>query len=99
TRFSRDWSSDVCSSDLSLKNVRGTNLYSFWGDILTEALNEELSRQEEPLLINLASNEYFKAVKPKKLQGQLITPQFLDLKSGKRSEERRVGTEGRSQTS
>src|SRR5690606_35136189 len=67
----------------SLKNVRGTNLYSFWGDILTEALNEELSRQEEPLLINLASNEYFKAVNPKYLQGQVVLPQFLDLKSGK----------------
>jgi len=66
-----------------LNNERGANLYSFWGDKLTEALNEELARQEEPVLVNLASNEYFKAVKPKKLQGRLITPQFLDLKGGK----------------
>ncbi|WP_133406218.1 peroxide stress protein YaaA [Parashewanella tropica] len=64
-----------------LENERGTNLYQFWGDIITEQLNQELDDIE--LVVNLASNEYFKAVKPKLLKGDLITPEFKDCKSGK----------------
>lgn len=56
------------------------NLYQFWGDKLTNALNEIL--EEEKILINLASNEYFKAVNKKKLKGELITPTFKDAKNG-----------------
>lgn len=65
-----------------LKNTRGDNLYQFWGELITEALNEELVARESAVVINLASNEYFKAVKPKALQARLITPVFKDLKNG-----------------
>ncbi|RLV61437.1 peroxide stress protein YaaA [Parashewanella curva] len=64
-----------------LSNARGSNLYQFWGDIITEKLNQELT--DDDLVVNLASNEYFKAVKPKLLKGELITPEFKDFKSGK----------------
>ncbi|MBD1575330.1 MULTISPECIES: peroxide stress protein YaaA [Vibrio] len=65
-----------------LANERGTNLYQFWGDIITEAVNQALQAQGDDFLINLASNEYFKAVKPKKVTGQIITPVFKDCKNG-----------------
>ncbi len=66
-----------------LKNPRGENLYQFWGDRLTECLNSELKRHREPVLVNLASNEYFKAVKPKLLQGHLLNIAFKEEKNGK----------------
>ncbi len=65
-----------------LDNPRGKDLYQFWGNQITESLNRELERQASPVLVNLASNEYFKAVKPKALQGEIITPVFKDLKNG-----------------
>ncbi|PSV57006.1 peroxide stress protein YaaA [Photobacterium sp. GB-3] len=65
-----------------LANPRGTNLYQFWGDIITDKLNQALVEQGDDILINLASNEYFKSVKPKKLNAQLITPVFKDCKNG-----------------
>jgi len=68
---------------IKLENPAGQNLYSFWGDTLTDALNEALAAQGDDVLINLASDEYFKAVKPKKLNGQIIKPVFLDEKNGK----------------
>lgn len=61
-------------------NSRGENLYDFWGSDITEALNSALAAQGDDLLINLASNEYFKAVKPKLLNGNIITPQFKELR-------------------
>ncbi|KXF79645.1 peroxide stress protein YaaA [Enterovibrio coralii] len=65
-----------------LENGRGTNLYQFWGDIITNALNDALESQGDEVLVNLASNEYFKSVKPAKLKGQIITPVFKDRKNG-----------------
>ena len=65
-----------------LVNDRGTNLYQFWGDIITEELNKTIDEQAEEFVVNLASNEYFKAVKPKKLKANLITPVFKDRKNG-----------------
>ncbi|MDN3699546.1 peroxide stress protein YaaA [Vibrio cortegadensis] len=65
-----------------LANARGTNLYQFWGDLITDKLNQALEAQGDNVLINLASNEYFKAVKPKKLNGDVITPIFKDCKNG-----------------
>jgi uncharacterized protein len=56
------------------------NLYRFWGDRITEVLNEEL--KEDELFLNLASNEYFKAVNPKKLKVPIISPVFKDFKNG-----------------
>jgi len=61
-----------------LANERGKNLYKFWGSIITEKLNQALKEQEDNILINLASNEYFKAVKTKELDAEIITPQFKE---------------------
>ncbi|BDM63662.1 UPF0246 protein [Shewanella sp. NFH-SH190041] len=66
----------------SLANPRGKNLYMFWGDIITDAINDALAQQGDDILVNLASNEYFKAVKPSKIQGQIISPIFKDYKNG-----------------
>ncbi len=65
-----------------LDNDRGANLYQFWGDIITNELNQALAAQGDEILINLASNEYFKAVNKKSLKATLITPQFKDWKNG-----------------
>jgi len=65
-----------------LDNERGTNLYQFWGNIITEQLNENLKAQDTEYLVNLASNEYFKAVKEKALKATVITPIFKDQKNG-----------------
>ncbi|GAA5130264.1 peroxide stress protein YaaA [Thalassotalea piscium] len=65
-----------------LSNSRGDNLYQFWGDIITDKLNQALVDQGDNLLINLASNEYFKAVKKKNLKAEIITPAFKDWKNG-----------------
>ena len=64
------------------ENQRGKDLYAFWGDKLTSALNILLEKDDQ-VLVNLASNEYFKSIQKKNLQGQLITPQFKDCKNGK----------------
>lgn len=66
----------------ALKTRRGKNLYEFWGDSITESLNDELDAMKQPAVINLASNEYFKSVKPKQLSAPLITPVFKDEKNG-----------------
>jgi cytoplasmic iron level regulating protein YaaA (DUF328/UPF0246 family) len=66
-----------------LKNPRGDNLYQFWGDGITGSLNKALAKQQEPVLVNLASNEYFKSVKPKLLKGQLLNINFKETKNGK----------------
>jgi len=65
-----------------LENVRGNNLYQFWGNIITNELNNALTEQGDDILINLASNEYFKAVNKKSLKATIITPQFKDWKNG-----------------
>lgn len=68
---------------LKFTNSGGKNLYEFWGDALTESLNRQLKKSSTPLLLNLASNEYFKAVKSSALEADIITPVFKDLKAGK----------------
>lgn len=65
-----------------LQNERGKNLYEFWGDTITSAVNKQLKAQKDDILINLASNEYFKSVKPKQVEGRIITPQFKENKNG-----------------
>lgn len=64
----------------SLKTKQGKNLYEFWGTQITDSLNAELSEFDEPLVINLASNEYFKSVKKNLLVAPLIEPVFKDEK-------------------
>ena len=66
-----------------LKNPRGDNLYQFWGEQITNSLNKALKKQQQPVLVNLASNEYFKSVKPKLLQGELLNINFKETKNGK----------------
>ncbi|MFH8133325.1 peroxide stress protein YaaA [Pantoea osteomyelitidis] len=68
---------------IKLANPAGKDLYAFWADTITDALNAALAEQGDDVLINLASDEYFKSVKPKKLQGRLLKPVFLDEKNGK----------------
>lgn len=64
-------------------NARGDNLYQFWGGEITDAVNRQLKSLKSQVLLNLASNEYFKAVQPKSLNAEVITPVFKDLKNGK----------------
>ncbi|MDI9764984.1 peroxide stress protein YaaA [Pantoea dispersa] len=68
---------------IKLANPAGKDLYSFWGDLLTQKLNDALAEQGDDVLINLASDEYFKAIKPKQLNAELVKPMFLDEKNGK----------------
>jgi len=63
------------------ENKRGKDLYAFWGDSLTQEINRLLKNDDE-VLVNLASNEYFKSLRKKDLEGRLITPQFKDWKNG-----------------
>lgn len=66
----------------SLKNNKGASLYQFWGNKITEALNQELSTDKTPILVNLASNEYFKSIRTQQLHAQIISPVFMDFNNG-----------------
>lgn len=66
-----------------LENPRGHNLYTFWENRITQLLNADLQQQQEATLVNLASNEYFKAIKVKNLQGRLLNISFKETKDGK----------------
>jgi len=68
---------------IRLANPAGSDLYHFWGATLTQKLNEALAAQGDDLLVNLASEEYFNAVKINELAGRVIKPVFLDEKNGK----------------
>lgn len=63
-------------------NQKGKDLYAFWGDSITQAVNQRLAESGSETLVNLASNEYFKSVKKQSLNGRLITPIFKDWKNG-----------------
>ena len=65
-----------------VETEKGNTLYQFWGEQITEKLNEALAAQQDDILVNLASSEYFKSVKPAKLVGKIITPIFKDEKNG-----------------
>lgn len=66
----------------AFKNARGKDLYAFWGERVTDSLNKILEKQKKPLLLNLASEEYFKVLQPKKLDCPVIAPVFQDEKDG-----------------
>ena len=66
-----------------LKNDRGTNLYQFWGDQISELLREDMKAEKSKILVNLASDEYYKSVNEKVLDCEVIKPVFLDQKNGK----------------
>ncbi|MBD8705076.1 MULTISPECIES: peroxide stress protein YaaA [unclassified Pseudomonas] len=65
-----------------LANARGKDLYAFWGDRISEWLNEALKEQGDDVLLNLASNEYFSAVKRPALNARVIETEFRDQKNG-----------------
>ncbi|MFC5510216.1 peroxide stress protein YaaA [Massilia jejuensis] len=65
-----------------LETPGGKDLYAFWGDTITRALNAELAATRSAALINLASEEYFRSVKPGLLDAPVIAPVFQDWKNG-----------------
>ena len=65
-----------------LPNEHGKDLYAFWGESITQAANKALKAQGDDILVNLASNEYYKSIKPKLVKGRIITPQFKEKKNG-----------------
>jgi len=65
-----------------LKYRSKNNLYEFWGDIITISLQNAIDEQGDDILINLASNEYFKSINTKKLKARIVTPIFKDFKNG-----------------
>ena len=58
------------------------NLYQFWNTKITDYFNQRMEEENNKVLINLASNEYFKSIQVKKLKAPVITPEFKDLKNG-----------------
>lgn len=68
-----------------MPNPRGKDLYAFWGERITDALNAQLRRNKggARVIVNCASTEYFKSVRPKRLEGPVVTPVFEDWKGGR----------------
>jgi uncharacterized protein len=64
------------------ENSRGKNLYTFWGDKITQQLNKQLKKNKSQTLVNLASTEYFKSVDVSSLHANVVTPIFKDQKNG-----------------
>lgn len=65
-----------------LKVESYTNLYSFWGDVVVNDINKLMKKNKYEVLVNLASNEYFKVVNQKKLKAKVVTPIFKDFNHG-----------------
>ena len=68
---------------LKFGNSGGDNLYQFWGSEITDALNKQLGKSGSRVLVNLASNEYFKVLQKRDIDARIVTPVFKDLKGGK----------------
>ena len=66
-----------------LVNPKGKDLYSFWGNVITQAVQQAIDEQDDNVLINLASDEYYKSVKENQLKAKIVKPVFLDNKNGK----------------
>jgi uncharacterized protein len=66
----------------ALANPAGNNLYKFWGASISEHLNQQLANEKTPVVINLASNEYFKAVDRKALKARVVECVFEEYKAG-----------------
>jgi cytoplasmic iron level regulating protein YaaA (DUF328/UPF0246 family) len=67
----------------AFNNIRGKDLYAFWGSRVTDSLKKILEKQKKPALLNLASEEYFKVLQAKDLDCPVISPVFQDAKDGK----------------
>ncbi|MBM81086.1 MAG: peroxide stress protein YaaA [Planctomycetaceae bacterium] len=66
-----------------LENDRGNNLYEFWGEKITKALNADLKESKANTLVNLASDEYYKSINEAKVKARVVTPGFKELRNGK----------------
>jgi len=66
-----------------LDTAKAKDLYGFWGGTVTKKLNELLKERDEPVLVNLASEEYFKVVQPKAVKARIVAPVFEDYKNGR----------------
>lgn len=66
---------------IRLENPEGKNLYDFWGSDITKKINVQLGEINSDILLNLASNEYFKSVKKNEVNGDIVTPVFKDWKN------------------
>lgn len=66
-----------------LKYYKSENLYSFWNPEITKKINVAVAESDSSILLNLASNEYFKSIDKKKLKAAIVTPDFKELKNGK----------------
>jgi cytoplasmic iron level regulating protein YaaA (DUF328/UPF0246 family) len=66
-----------------LETDKGDNLYKFWGNKITDFIREEIENDGDKILINLASNEYFKYIKKKKLNADILNLNFKEYKNGK----------------
>ena len=66
----------------ALANPAGNNLYKFWGDAIAKHLNAQLAEEKAPTVVNLASNEYFKAVDRKALNARVVECVFEEYKNG-----------------
>lgn len=64
----------------TLKNERGSNLYQFWGDKITDLLNTDISKGKHKLVLNLASQEYAKAIQPKRVKVPVYSANFKEYK-------------------
>ena len=77
---------EICAYRLemgtSLANTRGENLYDFWGDRVTEELNKTLKEYKHKVLVNLASNEYFKVINSSKVKANILNINFKEKKGG-----------------
>tara|TARA_B100000989_G_scaffold278386_1_gene240135 strand:- start:42 stop:800 length:759 start_codon:yes stop_codon:yes gene_type:complete len=63
-----------------LENENGSNLYKFWGDKITDLLNDDI--EDSDIVVNLASEEYFKSLNKNKVNAKIITPIFKEFKNG-----------------
>lgn len=62
--------------------ARAKDLYSFWGNKITKKVQEAINETGSKILVNLASNEYFKSIDEKKLDAEIVSPAFKDMKNG-----------------
>jgi cytoplasmic iron level regulating protein YaaA (DUF328/UPF0246 family) len=61
---------------------KAKDLYSFWSKKITPKVQEAINESGSKILVNLASNEYYKSIDPKKLEAEIVTPAFKDMKNG-----------------
>jgi len=77
---------EICAYRLemgtSLSNNKGKDLYEFWGNQVTDTLNKTMSKGKNRVLVNLASNEYFKVVKPTGIEADILNINFKEKKGG-----------------